>query len=324
MASIMALRAIVVAGVGLGALDLVWINAALGPKALEGDAPAATSGATIAATAEPAGSAKVDVDVEGRGGGEGSGGEAPGQASDVADRTAGGATSADARGSTAGGDPPVPSIAAAGSQRPAGADDPPAAPSIAAAGSQRPAGAGDPPAAPSIAAAGSQRPAGADDRPAAPSIATTGSRRPGGTDDPPAAPSIASSTRGTAATTEPPTSGRGAPRASKPAASVDERVYFATRSTALDQAAHEIIARVAEEAGARAIVMLEGHADERGAEPFNLSLSKRRAIVVSNQLRRLGVPRARIRVRYVGEGRATGGGELWRDRRVDIQIMGGP
>lgn len=306
MASIMALRAIVVAGVGLGALDLVWINAALGPKALEGDAPAATGGAEIAASAEPAGSAKVDVDdvvdAERRGGGEGSGGEAH---SDAADRMAGGATSVDARGSTAAGDPP-------------------AAPSISTAGSQRPPGADDPPAAPSIATTGARGPGGTDAPPAAPSIATTGARRPGGTDAPPAAPSIASSTRGTTATTEPPASGRGAPRASKPAAAVDERVYFATQSTVLDQAAREIIARVAEEAGERAIVMLEGHADERGAEQFNLSLSKRRAIVVSNQLRRLGVPRARIRVRYVGEGRAIGDGELWRDRRVDIQIMGGP
>lgn len=106
------------------------------------------------------------------------------------------------------------------------------------------------------------------------------------------------------------------------AAPSGESVYFTTMSTELDPKARTSLERVVEQGRAGAVIGLEGHADYRGDEALNQTLSKDRAGAVRNYLVRRGVPRSRIRVGYVGEARASG--ELWRDRRVDIQITGGP
>jgi len=101
------------------------------------------------------------------------------------------------------------------------------------------------------------------------------------------------------------------------------RVYFATRSAALDHRAREALRRVAAVAGTDGELVLEGHADHRGDERLNDELSRQRAVAVEAYLVGLGVARAQIRVGYVGEAEALDT-ELWRDRRVDIQISGGP
>jgi outer membrane protein OmpA-like peptidoglycan-associated protein len=106
-----------------------------------------------------------------------------------------------------------------------------------------------------------------------------------------------------------------------PVESVSERVDFSTNSADLGVRAKKTLEKLVDLAGPTAEFALEGHADYRGDEAANRSLSKDRAVVVQKQLVRLGVDRARIHVDYVGEGHATG--ELWRDRRVEIQITGG-
>jgi outer membrane protein OmpA-like peptidoglycan-associated protein len=106
-----------------------------------------------------------------------------------------------------------------------------------------------------------------------------------------------------------------------PRPEVTSRVYFATRSAKLDERARAELARLAAQAGPDAEVTLEGHADFRGEEQFNLSLSKARALAVQAELVNHGFAAARIHVGFVGESTATGS-ELWRDRRVEIQLRG--
>ena len=102
-----------------------------------------------------------------------------------------------------------------------------------------------------------------------------------------------------------------------------ERVYFATSSVWLDPKARARLARLASSLGPEATLVLEGHADHRGAEAFNRTLSRRRAVAVQAALEALGVARARIEVGYLGEAEVRAEAALWRDRRVDIQITGG-
>lgn len=99
------------------------------------------------------------------------------------------------------------------------------------------------------------------------------------------------------------------------------RVYFDTGSATLRGTARKALARIAASAGERTTFVLEGHADYRGDERFNQSLSEMRAKEVQRHLIQLGIDPARIHVGYAGEGNETQ--ELWRDRRVDIQITGG-
>ncbi len=99
------------------------------------------------------------------------------------------------------------------------------------------------------------------------------------------------------------------------------RVYFDTGAATLGTRARHTLSRVIAEAPPDARFVLVGHADYRGTEALNESLRKDRAVAVQEQLIRLGIDRARVEVRYDGE--ATRSGELWRDRRVEIQVTGG-
>lgn len=107
------------------------------------------------------------------------------------------------------------------------------------------------------------------------------------------------------------------------AVAVKTSVYFETRSTDLDREARATLAHFVSRAGSAGQFVLEGHADHRGDEALNRELSKQRAQAVGEQLERLGVGADRIRVGFVGERAASSNDELWRDRRVDIQITGG-
>ena len=100
-------------------------------------------------------------------------------------------------------------------------------------------------------------------------------------------------------------------------------VYFATRDVALDDQAQTTLAQFVSRASATGRFVLEGHADHRGDEKLNRELSKQRAQAVGAQLEELGVAADRIRIGFVGERAASTNDELWRDRRVDIQITGG-
>jgi outer membrane protein OmpA-like peptidoglycan-associated protein len=118
-----------------------------------------------------------------------------------------------------------------------------------------------------------------------------------------------------------------APRTEAPAPSArpaGDQVYFESMSAGLDAAARTALRGVVAHSGSTSTVVLEGHADYRGTEALNLGLSKQRALAVGNYLERLGLPRTRLRIRFVGKANAVRTGELWRDRRVEIQIIGGP
>jgi len=112
-----------------------------------------------------------------------------------------------------------------------------------------------------------------------------------------------------------------APPPEPPPAPDTAQVYFETRSAELDSDARANLDLLAGQPGT---FVLEGHADARGRERFNDALSRDRALAVQAYLVERGVDAARIEVRYVGEDAAVRRGELWRDRRVDIEITGGP
>ena len=104
---------------------------------------------------------------------------------------------------------------------------------------------------------------------------------------------------------------------------VKTSVYFATRSARVDSDARAALEHFVSRAGSAGQFVLEGHADHRGDETLNRELSKQRAQEVGEQLGRLGVSADRIRIGFAGEDAPSSNDELWRDRRVDIQITGG-
>jgi peptidoglycan-associated lipoprotein len=71
---------------------------------------------------------------------------------------------------------------------------------------------------------------------------------------------------------------------------------------------------------------LEGHADERGTEEYNLQLSNRRAASVQKYLADLGVPRNKLDSVGYGETRPTNPGHneaAWaQNRRVELKQVG--
>ncbi len=101
---------------------------------------------------------------------------------------------------------------------------------------------------------------------------------------------------------------------------------FTNGQRELDLASRETLRRVAAllllHPGARAA--LEGHSDDRGDAERNRLLSLGRAAVVRDELRRLGVPAARLRIEGFGESRprADNGSASGRalNRRVEIRF----
>ena len=101
-------------------------------------------------------------------------------------------------------------------------------------------------------------------------------------------------------------------------------IYFDSMSKRIGIRAKAALGRVVDAAGERAIIQLEGHADYRGDEAYNLELSQERADAVAAHLIRRGIPASRIKREPLGErGASAAQHELWRDRRVDIRILEG-
>jgi outer membrane protein OmpA-like peptidoglycan-associated protein len=107
----------------------------------------------------------------------------------------------------------------------------------------------------------------------------------------------------------------------EPRAPMVASVYFETGSSELSAASRKALAELVAKAPESGEIVAEGHADARGTERLNEALSKNRAVAVQEALVQLGVAQARIQVKFAGA--ATSSSELWRDRRVDIQIAGG-
>jgi outer membrane protein OmpA-like peptidoglycan-associated protein len=105
-------------------------------------------------------------------------------------------------------------------------------------------------------------------------------------------------------------------------------VYFRTEQSALDAAGEERLAKlvglVAPIDGA--VIRLEGHADARGTEDYNATLSAERATAVREALVKAGMPADRVVVTATGEGASTAAEQdadgMALDRRVEMRIVG--
>ena len=102
-------------------------------------------------------------------------------------------------------------------------------------------------------------------------------------------------------------------------------IYFGYDADSLTPAAREQLAAWAEQvkkAGVVGSLVIEGHADERGTEEYNLALGDRRANAVRRYLVQLGVNGKQVKTVSYGESRpaAEGTGEsVWaKNRRANI------
>lgn len=77
--------------------------------------------------------------------------------------------------------------------------------------------------------------------------------------------------------------------------------------------------------GSGGSAIIEGHADERGSEEYNLALGERRAESVRKYLTALGVPRSNLRVVSYGEAKAAVAGHdesAWKlNRRTEFRAQ---
>ena len=85
-------------------------------------------------------------------------------------------------------------------------------------------------------------------------------------------------------------------------------IQFEFDSDELTQQARGTLERVATylQANPQAKLTLEGHADEQGADEYNVALGDRRARTARDYLTRLGVEQGRVRVVSYGEARPVG------------------
>lgn len=107
-----------------------------------------------------------------------------------------------------------------------------------------------------------------------------------------------------------------------------DRVFFAfDRSDLSAQAQSTLDAQAAWLAAFPAVtITIEGHADERGTDDYNLALSARRAAAARDYLIAKGIAAGRIETIAYGETRpiATGANEAaWAQNRVAITVLTG-
>jgi outer membrane protein OmpA-like peptidoglycan-associated protein len=106
----------------------------------------------------------------------------------------------------------------------------------------------------------------------------------------------------------------------------EDSVYFATNSVYLTPGARrdldKVAARIRKHPSLR--VVLGGHADERGADGYNMTLSRKRAQEVARYLRRRGVSGKLIETRHFGESQPANnasGRDAWaQNRRVTVWL----
>jgi len=106
----------------------------------------------------------------------------------------------------------------------------------------------------------------------------------------------------------------------------EDQVYFDTNSTRLTLAARHALDKLAADHRRDRSVrfILGGHADERGSDTYNMTLSRGRAEEVARYLRTRGVAGSVIETRYFGESQPVGTGSgagVWaQNRRVTVWI----
>jgi len=108
---------------------------------------------------------------------------------------------------------------------------------------------------------------------------------------------------------------------------LDIEVYFRTEQSTLDEATEQRLAQVAEllEPMEDFVVVIEGHADARGAAEYNDQLSAQRAAAVRDVFLHAGIALDRIATRAAGEADSTAEegdvDALALERRVDLTIV---
>lgn len=104
-------------------------------------------------------------------------------------------------------------------------------------------------------------------------------------------------------------------------------VFFRTEESGIGSATEEKLARLAAlvEPMDGAVIRLEGHADARGTETFNTTLSTARAEAVRDALIRGGMPAERVIVAATGEAGAVAAEQdadgMALDRRVQVHVI---
>ena len=107
-----------------------------------------------------------------------------------------------------------------------------------------------------------------------------------------------------------------------------ERVHFSLDSAVLGSEERAALRRTAEglREHSELTLQIEGYADPRGANEYNLALGQSRATAVARYLWDLGVPIEQLRTVSYGEERAVPGLDrqsLARSRRVEFRLMRG-
>jgi peptidoglycan-associated lipoprotein len=88
------------------------------------------------------------------------------------------------------------------------------------------------------------------------------------------------------------------------ATGVADRVFFATNKSTLTTAAKQTLSKQAAYIkSSKIVVLIEGHADERGTREYNLALGERRANAVRDYLMSLGVKAGDVSVISYGKER---------------------
>lgn len=108
-----------------------------------------------------------------------------------------------------------------------------------------------------------------------------------------------------------------------------ERVHFPLDSTELPEEAREALAEAAPKLAKHpdAHLYVDGHADQRGTEEYNVALGERRARAVSDYLGRMGVSPENLHIVSFGESRPVSERDtnvaMAKNRRVDFRLMRG-
>jgi peptidoglycan-associated lipoprotein len=114
-----------------------------------------------------------------------------------------------------------------------------------------------------------------------------------------------------------------------PGSSISDRVFFATDQSTLSAAA---IGTIDEQVGWLTAnpglpILIEGHADERGTEQYNLQLGARRASAVRDYMVSRGIPDARITTTTFGRARPVAtcaDDSCWSQNRRAVTVVSGP
>lgn len=107
------------------------------------------------------------------------------------------------------------------------------------------------------------------------------------------------------------------------------RVHFQLDSTELTEDSRAALSEAGPKLARHPEVHLyvDGHADERGTEEYNVALGERRARVVADYLARLGVAQDNLHIVSFGEGKPlvnqSDSVAMAKNRRVDFRLMRG-